>query len=108
MSDKKPSPTQEKKPTPVHDAYAAFVADRQAANVTASTLAYYRGKLRPFIVWCEANGAPRIAAIANLPAAKEAGLTKSAVTAFTDSFCGVYLPWALNAVRGIHFAKYDR
>lgn len=42
----------------------------------------------------------RIDAIANLPAAKESALARSDVTAFIDDFCGVYLPWALNAVRG--------
>jgi len=46
MPDKRLSPTQERSSTSVADAYAAFIADRQAANVTVSTLAYYHGKLR--------------------------------------------------------------
>ena len=42
----------------------------------------------------------RVDAVAGLPAVKEAGLTGADVTAFIDDFCGVCLPWALNAVRG--------
>ncbi|HQY93018.1 hypothetical protein [Caldilinea sp.] len=47
--------------------------------------------------WIEGR---RVDAIADLPAVKEAGLARADVTAFIDDFCGVYLPWALNAVRG--------
>ena len=46
-----------------------------------------------------------IDAIADLPAVKEAGLTETDITAFIDEFCGVHLPWALNAVRG--YVGYD-
>ena len=42
----------------------------------------------------------RVDAMADLPAVKETGLARADVTAFVDDFCGVYLPWALNAVRG--------
>ena len=39
-------------------------------------------------------------ALSSLPTVKEAALARSDVTAFTDEFCGSYMPWALNAVRG--------
>ena len=40
----------------------------------------------------------RVNAIANLLAVKEATLARTDVTAFTDTFCGNYMPWALNPV----------
>lgn len=46
--------------TPVLDAYAEFIASREAANVSARTIGYYRDKLHPFCVWCASNGAPTV------------------------------------------------
>jgi site-specific recombinase XerD len=45
------------------DAYAEFMAAREAANVTQGTLDFYHRKLRPFCVWCSEAGLPHAGAV---------------------------------------------
>ena len=46
--------------TPVQDAYAAFIASREAANVSPRTIGFYGDKLSPFCAWCEENDVPHV------------------------------------------------